>query len=57
MGFAGLGDEVTHSCGEQGPEHLGEGEEQEGSATKCVNGPDGGPGEDEIDEAEAEGSE
>lgn len=38
-----LVDEETESGGEEGPGHLGEGEEEEGSSTKCVDGPDGWP--------------
>lgn len=50
-----LGDEVAHARGEEGPGHVGEGEEEQGATAEGVDGPDCGPGEDEVDEAEAEG--
>ncbi len=52
-----LGDDEAESGREKGPGHVGEGEEEEGAASPGVNGPDRGPGEDEIDETEAEGGE
>lgn len=55
MSASGARDERAETRGEQRPRHLGEGEEQEGAASKGVDGPDGGPGEDEVDHAEAEG--
>jgi len=46
-----FGDEEAEAGDEQGPGHVGEGEEEEGAAAVGVDGPDGGPGEDEVDEA------
>ena len=48
-------DEEAEAGGEEGPGHLGEGEEEEGAAAVGVDGVEGGPGEDEVDQAEAEG--
>ena len=48
-------DVEAEAGGEQRPEHLREGEEQEGAAAEGVDGPDRRPGEDEVDETEAEG--
>ena len=39
---------------EQRPKHVRERENQQGTATKCVDGPHGRPGEEEIDQAKTE---
>lgn len=36
---------------------MGEGEEEETATAKGVDGPDSGPGEDKVDQTEAEGGE
>lgn len=54
MGFVVFRDVEAHSGGEQRPEHLGESEEQQASATKRVNRPYSWPREDEVDQAEPE---
>lgn len=43
----------THASGQERPKHLGEGEDEQAAASEGVNRPDGRPGEDEVDEAEA----
>lgn len=44
------------SRSQQRPCHVRESEEQQGASSKGVNCPDGGPGEQEVDETETEGS-
>jgi len=55
MSAGGGRDVVAHSCCEEGPEHVWEGEEQESAAAEGVDCPDGGPGEGEIYDSETEG--
>ena len=57
VGVGFLRDDEAEPRREEGPGHLREGEEQERASAVGVDGPDGGPGEDEVDEAEAEGGE
>ena len=57
MRVGSLGDDEAEPGGKECPGHLREGEEEQGAAAVGVDCPDGGPGEDEIDEAEAEGGE
>ena len=57
MGVVFLRDDEAEAGGEESPCHLWEGEEEECAAAVGVDCPDGGPGEDEVDEAEAEGGE
>jgi hypothetical protein len=52
MGGARAGDQVAETGGEQCPCHLGEGEQQKGPSAEGIDGPDGGPCEREVDEAE-----
>ena len=52
-----VGDVEAKPRGQQRPRHVGEGEEKQGASAVGVDGPDGGPGEDEVDEAEAPGRE
>ena len=47
-------DDEAETGGKQSPCHVGEGEEKESAATPGVNGPDGRPSEDEVDETKAE---
>ena len=54
MSLAGIGDQEAKTGDEQRPGHVGEGEEQEGAAAEGVDGPDGRPREDEVDETESE---
>lgn len=49
-----LGNEVGHASGEERPRHVGEREQEQPTPAKGVDCPDGGPGEDEVDEPEAE---
>lgn len=49
-----LRDDVAESSSDKGPRHLREGEQQQRPPTKGVDGPDGRPGEDEVDQAETE---
>lgn len=51
------GNKTAETCGEQTPSHVREGEEEERAAAEGVDSPDGGPGEDEVYEAETEGGE
>jgi hypothetical protein len=53
MRLAILRNEETHSCCKQRPSHLREGEEQQGSTTERINGPNGWPCEQEIHKAKA----
>lgn len=55
MSATTLGDKVAHACEEQTPAHVGKCKQEQGSTSKGVNGPDGGPGEEEIDGTKAEG--
>ena len=55
-GLRGVGDERAESRGEKGPEHLREGEEQEGATTESVDGPEGREGEEPVDHAETKGT-
>ena len=57
MGARLLGDDEAETGGQEGPGHVGEGEEEQSAAAPGVDRPDGGPGEDEVDETEAEGGE
>lgn len=57
MSTASRGDPEAEAGGEQGPEHLGEGKEEESAPAKRVYGPHGGPREGEINKSEAEGCE
>ena len=57
VGSALLGDPEAEAGGEEGPCHLGEGEEEERAAAVRVDRPHRGPGEDEVDEAETPGGE
>lgn len=57
MGSLILGNEIGHPSSEQGPGHIGEGEEEQTASPKGVDCPDGRPGEDEVDEAKTEGCE
>ena len=52
-----LRDEEAEARGQERPGHLREGEEEQGAPAVGIDCPDGGPGEDEVDEAEAEGGE
>lgn len=49
-----LGDVEAEAGGEERPGHVREGEEEEGAAAEGVDCEEGGPGEDEVDETEAE---
>lgn len=49
------GNETAETCSEQTPSHVRECKQEERAATKCVDSPDGGPGEDEVYETEPEG--
>lgn len=53
MRLAAFGNEVAKTCRKQGPGHLREGEEQQGSASESINCPDSGPSEYKVDETEA----
>lgn len=55
MGATTRGNPETESGRQQGPAHIGEGGEQEPTTAKRVDGPDGGPGEEEVHQAKAEG--
>lgn len=44
------GNPETEACTEQRPTHVGEGEKQEGPSAVGINGPNGGPSKDEIDQ-------
>lgn len=57
MGVVFLWDDEAEAGGEERPCHLREGEEEQRAAAVGVDCPDGGPGEDEVDEPEAEGGE
>lgn len=57
MCAAGRINEVEHSSGEEGPGHVGEGEEQKPAAAEGVDCPDGRPSKGEVDKAESEGGE
>lgn len=52
-----LRDQVAQARREQSPRHLREREEQERAAAKGVDGPDGGPREDEVDQPKPPGRE
>ena len=45
MSGARLRNEVGESCSQKGPGHLGESEQEKGSSSIGINGPDGRPGE------------
>jgi hypothetical protein len=49
-----VGNEGTESGCKQGPGHLWECEEQKSSSAESVDGEDGGPSKDEVDQTEAE---
>jgi hypothetical protein len=53
MGRCAQGSETAQTRGEQTPRHVRESEEQQRAAAEGVNGPDGGPGKDEVDETKA----
>lgn len=38
---------------EQRPKHVRKREDQQGAATKCIDGPHGRPGEEEVDQAKS----
>ena len=57
MGCLLLWDDEAKTRCQQGPRHVGEGEEKESTAPPGINGPDSGPGKDEVDETESERSE
>lgn len=46
--------ETETSC-EQRPCHLWESEQQQASTSESIDGPNGGPSEDKVNETEAEG--
>lgn len=48
------GDECAKPGGQEGPRHLREGKEQQGSSTKGIDGPECREGKNEIDRAEDE---
>ena len=54
MGRAISRNVVAHSCDKQRPEHVGEGGQEQAAAPKSIDCPDGGPGEKEVYQAEAE---
>jgi len=56
MGAATRRNEVAHPCSEERPRHIWESKEKQSTTAKCIDGPDGWPGKDEIDETEAKGS-
>lgn len=55
MCFVLYGNPVAETSSKKSPAHVGECEEKETAASKGIDGPHGGPGEDEIDETETEG--
>ena len=55
VGFAAFGDKEAEAGGQQGPSHLREGKEEQRTASPGIDGPDGGPREDEIDGTKAPG--
>jgi len=56
MGRIALGDQEAQSGGKQRPCHLRKCEEKQAPAAECVDRPNGRPSKNEVDEAEAEGS-
>lgn len=54
MSLAVVRNVEAETGGEQRPGHLREGEQQERAATVSIDGPDGRPREDKVDEAETE---
>lgn len=56
MGCVILGNVVGHTRCEQSPEHVRERKEQESTAAESIDGPDGGPGKNEVDKTKTEGS-
>jgi len=50
-----FGDVEGEASSQQRPGHVGKSEEQQRAAAEGVDGPDGWPCEDEVDETEAEG--
>jgi len=56
MSRATLWYEEAQTSGKQGPHHLWEGKEKQAASTERINGPDGSPGKDEVDETVSEGS-
>lgn len=57
VGLFALGNDEAETCGQECPCHLWEGEEEERTTAVGIDRPDSGPGEDEVDQAEAEGGE
>lgn len=57
VGLAAGRDEEAETGGEEGPGHVGKGEEQESAAAPGVNRPDSRPGKDEIHQTETPGGE
>ncbi|KAL9099544.1 MAG: hypothetical protein Q9163_004976, partial [Psora crenata] len=57
MGSGIFRDEKAEAGSQQRPSHVGKGEEQEGASAPGIDGPDGGPGKDEIHETETKGGE
>lgn len=49
-GLVALWDVEAETCSQQGPAHVGEGEEEQSSSTEGVDGPDGWESEDEVDD-------
>ncbi len=49
-----LGNDEAETCGQEGPGHLWEGKEEERTTAVGIDRPDSGPGEDKVDQAEAE---
>jgi hypothetical protein len=56
MGAAALRDPVAHASEEKTPAHVWECEQEQGSTSKCIDGPEGREGEDEVDNAKTERS-
>lgn len=55
MGSALPGDQEAQPCSQERPCHLREGKEEQAASSVGVDGPDCRPGEDEVDDTEAEG--
>lgn len=54
MGSTAPGNQGAETGGQQCPGHVGEREQKQRSAAKCIDCPDGGPSEDEVDQTKAE---
>ena len=54
MGVVFFRDQEAKTGCQERPGHIGKGEQKQGTTSPGVNGPDGGPSEDEVDQSEPE---